>query len=76
MSQPRRTEWPPDALALFAEYAGHREPHRPIECDHGEPCWVRDGPPSITRGNKSGATRCSGCGGPPRSLLRTGRPRR
>jgi hypothetical protein len=66
MSQHHRT-WPPDALALFAEYAPHRELHRPLECNLASACWVRDGPPSITRHGP--ASHCAGCGGRPRSPL-------
>jgi hypothetical protein len=60
-----RRQWSPEALALFAEYRDRREPHRPLTCDDGERCWVRDGPPSMG----GGYTRqnCVGCGGPPRT---------
>ena len=68
MSQPRRTEWPQDALELFAQYAGHREPHRPLECNQGTLCWVRDGPPSMAKAGTR--NRCAGCRGSPRSLDR------
>jgi hypothetical protein len=61
MSQPRR--YPPEALALFAEYRDRREPYRPIECHNGSPCWVEDGPPSIT--SVSLGNRCTGCGASP-----------
>lgn len=71
MSKP---EWSPEALALFAEYAPHREPHRPLECDQGAVCWVRDGPPSIAHVGTGG--QCTGCRGTPRSPLnRPGRVR-
>jgi hypothetical protein len=60
-------QWPPDALALFAEYRDRREPHRPLECNDGEQCWVRDGPPSISAA--AHGNRCTGCSGPPRSPL-------
>ena len=60
MSKP---EWTPQALELFAAYAPHREPHRPLECNLGDACWVRDGPPSITRVGTGG--HCTGCGGSP-----------
>ena len=59
MTQHRTTEWSRQALELFAVYAPHREPHRPLECDDGAVCWVRDGPPSIT--GTSEGTRCRGC---------------
>lgn len=59
MRQPRRY-YPPDALALFAAYREHRAQRRPLECHQGSPCWVEDGPPTITsRGS------CAGCGGAP-----------
>lgn len=61
MSQPRHQKYPPEALALFAEYRHHRELYRPPECDNGQRCWSRDGPPAVnTRG------RCAGCGGNPK----------
>jgi hypothetical protein len=70
MSQSRR--YPPDAIALFAEYRDRREPYRPPQCDSGERCWVRDGPPSMGGGyNRDG---CVGCHGTPRSVI--GRRRR
>jgi hypothetical protein len=70
-ADPERREWPPDALALFAEYAPMRQVHAPPECNSGTVCWVRDGPPSITTGsgvNRSGSrkTTCLGCGGSPK----------
>ena len=65
MSKP---EWSPEALALFAEYRDRREPHRPLACDDGPRCWVRDGPPSITSHGANG-TRCLGCHGPPRPVI-------
>ncbi len=57
MSKP---EWSPAALALFAEYRDRREPHRPLECQEWQyaQCWVRDGPPSITR--RGPASHCAG----------------
>ena len=67
MSQHNRT-WTPEALALFALYRDRREPHRPLTCDDGERCWVRDGPPSMSR--RGPASHCAGCGGRPRSPLR------
>jgi len=67
MTQPRRDEWSPEALDLFAAYAPHREPHRPLECNLASACWVRDGPPSITR--RGPASHCAGCGGRPRAVL-------
>jgi hypothetical protein len=67
MSQPRRDAWPPEALALFAEYAPRREPHRPLECNDGPRCWVRDGPPSMSR--RGPASHCTGCGGRPRPVI-------
>lgn len=60
MTRHRTTEWTPQALALFAAYAGHREPHRPPECNHGAACWVRDGPPAMAK-----LGRCTGCRGTP-----------
>jgi len=64
MSKP---EWTPQALELFAAYAPHREPHRPLECNLGDACWVRDGPPSMS--TKGPASHCAGCGGRPRAPL-------
>jgi hypothetical protein len=62
--------YPPEALALFRDYRDRRERHRPPECDGGEKCWVRDGPPSISPAGRGG--RCIGCcGAPPRPV--TGR---
>jgi len=60
-------QWPPEALALFAEYRDRREPHRPLACDDGPRCWVRDGPPSISHVGTGG--QCTGCRGTPRSPL-------
>jgi len=63
MTQHRTTEWTPQALELFAVYAPHREPHRPLECNHATLCWVRDGPPSMAKAGTG--SRCTGCGGAP-----------
>lgn len=71
MTQPQRA-WPPEALALFASYIDRREPHRPLECNGGEQCWVRDGPPSMS--TKGPASHCTGCGGRPRNYF--GKPGR
>ena len=66
--------YPPEALALFASYRDRREAHRPLECNLGPACWVRDGPPSISAA--AHGNRCTGCGAPPRSPLgRQGRVR-
>jgi hypothetical protein len=65
MTQPRC--YPPEALALFADYRDRREPHRPPECDEGAQCWVRDGPPSISHSGYGG--RCIGCDAPPRPVI-------
>jgi len=75
MSHPRRH--PPEALALYAAYRDRREPYRPLECHHptgGSPCWVEDGPPSMTTAGHG--NRCTGCGAPPRPIgRRAGRER-
>jgi len=64
MNQPR---YPPDALALYAAYRERRAQHRPLECHQGSPCWVEDGPPSITAASQG--NRCTGCGAPPRMIV-------
>jgi hypothetical protein len=70
-AEPDRRQYPPEALALFREYAAIRADYAPATCDGGRQCWVRDGPPSISghgNGNTRG-TRCLGCGGSPRSPI-------
>lgn len=44
---------------LFAQYQNTRAAVRPTECNDGEPCWVRQGPPAL----RSGTTTCIGCEG-------------
>ena len=55
----------PEQSALFAKYQSTRASLKPVECDDGERCWVREGPPARSCNN------CIGCGGkikgPPRS---------
>jgi hypothetical protein len=47
-----------EQLSLFARYAATRANHQPPECDLGDKCWVRYGPPAI-----NGLSICRGCGG-------------
>lgn len=60
-----RTQWTRQEFELFAAYTERRAAHRPLECDHGTVCWVREGPPAIAAGN---AGRCAGCRGTVRAL--------
>jgi len=74
-ADPTRQVWPPDALALFAEYRDMRQVHAPPECNTGDACWVRDGPPAIS-GNHGGNHHCLGCQGKPRPPLVVARQQR
>jgi hypothetical protein len=51
----------PERIALFAKYQSTRTSLKPVECDDGERCWVRDGPPAMRSHN--GSNNCIGCGG-------------
>lgn len=50
----------PDELENFAKYRVERARYRPGACValDSEPCWVTDGPPSISAAG--GCTRCQG----------------
>lgn len=45
--------------ALFAAYEPARAQVRPPECNNGEKCWVRFGPPCYRR--IGGSDSCVGC---------------
>ncbi len=65
MPKPRSDEkrYAPDQLAIFAAHVADRADARPIYCDSGDVCWVRDGPPSLSGG---GLPKYMGCHGAPR----------
>ena len=47
--------------ALIDEWREHRAQHAPAECNHGDPCWVREPYRAMPAGNAS--VRCIGCRG-------------
>lgn len=61
-----RDAYTPQQLAMFASFAPNREYCRPAECHYDETdrCWVREGPPAMTRTGY-----CIGCRGKPQGRL-------
>lgn len=58
----RDRQYPAADLEFFATYREARQRFTPTQCNEGEVCWVRDGPPSM---DNAGRIRCIGCDGPP-----------
>ena len=66
---PKR-EYPPEQLAIYAQYKDQRALVRPLACRGGDGCWVELGPPALaTRAYvKVQQGGCTKCGGMPRTL--------
>lgn len=57
MKAPEYTE---EQLAFFATFAEKRAPFAAAQCNNGERCWVKHGPPCL---HFYGRLRCRGCDG-------------